>query len=322
MMDSVLYIVVPCYNEEEVLPETAKRLTAKLGSLRAAGVVSPESRIVFVDDGSKDRTWELISGLHAEDPVICGVKLTRNRGHQYALLAGLMTVRTMADAVISMDADLQDDINAVDAMLVKFGEGCDIVYGVRARREKDSLFKRATAEGFYKLMALFGAEVIFNHADYRLMSRRALDHLAEFGEYNLFLRGIVPMIGLRTDTVAYDRGERFAGESKYPLKKMLAFAWEGITSLSASPLRAISVLGSAVFTGCFLAVIVLLLCRISGSSVSGLAIAATALGALGGLQLLATGIVGQYVGKAYLETKHRPRFLVGETLFGGDGEAN
>ena len=246
-MNNTLYIVVPCYNEQEVLPETSKRLKAKLEQLITAGKISEKSRVLFVNDGSKDRTWEIISALHQQSPLFCGVDLTRNRGHQNALLAGLMTAKDKADAVISMDADLQDDVEAVDQMVDKFLEGVDIVYGVRSSRKKDSFFKRTTAEGFYRVMNALGAETVFNHADYRLMSKRALEGLEQFREVNLFLRGIVPMIGYRTDVVEYERGERFAGESKYPLKKMLSFAMEGVTSLSVKPLRMITGLGFLIF---------------------------------------------------------------------------
>ena len=242
-MGDILYIVVPRYNEEEVLPETARRLKEKMEHLIAAGRISEESRVLFVNDGSRDKTWSMIEGLHRADRRFSGVNLTRNRGHQNALLAGLMTAKDRADMVISMDADLQDDIDAVDAMVEQYYAGCDIVYGVRSSREKDTFFKRFTAEGFYRVMNFLGAETVFNHADYRLMSKRALEGLAQFKEVNLFLRGIVPMIGYTTGTVEYERGERFAGESKYPLKKMLSFAMEGITSLSTKPIRYITVLG-------------------------------------------------------------------------------
>ena len=246
-MNEILYIVVPCYNEEEVLPETSKRLKAKLEGLMASGKISRQSKVLFVNDGSKDRTWELIRGLHESDPIFSGVNLSRNRGHQNALLAGLMTAKDRCDMAISMDADLQDDVDAVDAMVDKFHAGCEIVYGVRSARKKDTFFKRFTAEGFYRVMNFLGAETVFNHADYRLMSRRALEGLSQFKEVNLFLRGIVPMIGYNTGTVEYERGERFAGESKYPLKKMLSFAMEGITSLSTKPIRYITALGCLVF---------------------------------------------------------------------------
>ena len=254
MSAHTLYIVVPCYNEEEVLHETASRLKAKMASLMSAGTISRQSRVMFVNDGSRDKTWQMIAELHASDEVFSGVNLTRNRGHQNALLAGLMTAKDHADMVISMDADLQDDINAVDGMIAKYYEGCDIVYGVRSSRKKDTFFKRFTAEGFYKFMAFMGADIVFNHADYRLMSKRALEGFAEYKEVNLFLRGLVPMIGYKTATVEYERGERFAGESKYPLKKMLAFAMEGITSLSTKPLRFISYLGGGI---CFVSLIML-----------------------------------------------------------------
>ena len=315
-----LYIVVPCYNEEEVLPETSRRLREKLETLMAAGKISGESRILFVNDGSKDKTWKIISALHAQCPLFCGVDLTRNRGHQNALLAGLMTAKNRADAVISMDADLQDDVNAVDEMVDKFLEGVDIVYGVRSSRKTDTFFKRFTAEGFYRVMNAMGAETVFNHADYRLMSRRALEGLAEFKEVNLFLRGIVPMIGYRTDTVEYERGERFAGESKYPLKKMLAFAMEGITSLSVKPLRMITGLGFFIFLVSLIMIIYNLVRWVGGNTVTGWASLACSLWALGGLILLSLGVVGEYIGKIYLETKGRPRFLIRQVLEDGHEE--
>jgi len=313
-MNNTLYIVVPCYNEEEVLPETSKRLKAKLEQLIASGKISPLSRIMFVNDGSKDRTWELISQLHKECPLFCGVDLTRNRGHQNALLAGLMTARDRADMVISMDADLQDDIDAVDAMVDKYLEGVDIVYGVRSSRKTDTFFKRTTAEAFYRLMSAMGADTVFNHADYRLMSKRALEGMAQFKEVNLFLRGIVPMIGYRTDTVEYERGERFAGESKYPLKKMLAFALEGITSLSTRPLRMITGLGFVVFAVSIIMIIYNVIRWAVGATVAGWASLSCSVWLIGGLILLALGIVGEYMGKVYLEVKQRPRFLIREVL--------
>lgn len=313
-MNNTLYIVVPCYNEEEVLPETARRLRAKLEQLMAAEKISADSRVLFVNDGSRDRTWELISAFHRDCPLFCGVDLTRNRGHQNALLAGLMTAKDRADAVISMDADLQDDINAVDEMVEKYLEGVDIVYGVRSSRKTDTFFKRTTAEGFYRLMNVLGAETVFNHADYRLMSRRALDGLAQFREVNLFLRGIVPMIGYRTDTVEYERGERFAGESKYPLKKMLAFAMEGITSLSVKPLKMITGLGFFIFLISLLMIFYNLIRWFTGSTVTGWASIACSIWAIGGLILLALGVMGEYIGKIYMESKDRPRFLIREVL--------
>ena len=321
-MDNTLYIVVPCYNEEEVLPETSRRLKNKLKQLADAGKISPKSRVLFVNDGSRDRTWELISQLHENDPIFCGVDLSRNRGHQNALLAGLMTARDRADLVISMDADLQDDVDAVDAMVDKYLEGVDIVYGVRSSRKKDSFFKRTTAEAFYRLMNLMGADTVFNHADYRLMSRRALDGLAQFQEVNLFLRGIVPMIGYRTDTVEYERGERFAGESKYPLKKMMAFALEGVTSLSIKPLRMITALGFLIFLVSLVMIVYNVARWIGGNTITGWASLACSIWLIGGLILLALGVIGEYMGKLYLESKHRPRFLIRQVLEDdGDEEA-
>lgn len=313
-MENTLYIVVPCYNEEDVLPETSRRLRAKLEALMEAGKVSSRSRILFVNDGSRDRTWQIISELHKNCPLFSGVSLTRNRGHQNALLAGLMTAKDRADMVISMDADLQDDVEAVDRMVDKYLEGCDIVYGVRSSRKKDTFFKRFTAEGFYRLMNFFGAEVVFNHADYRLMSRRALEGLSQFREVNLFLRGMVPMIGYRTDTVEYERGERFAGESKYPLKKMLAFAAEGITSLSTRPIRYITSLGITIFLVSIVMLIYILVRHFTGHTVIGWSSVAVSVWAIGGLILLSLGVIGEYIGKIYLETKGRPRFLISEVL--------
>ena len=313
-MSDTLYIVVPCYNEEAVLPETARRLGEKLGELTASGKISDQSRVLFVNDGSGDATWSIIAGLHRADPRFSGVDLSRNRGHQNALLAGLMTARDRADLVISMDADLQDDVDAVDAMVDKYLEGVDIVYGVRSSRKKDSFFKRTTAEAFYRLMNLMGADTVFNHADYRLMSRRALDGLAQFQEVNLFLRGIVPMIGYRTDTVEYERGERFAGESKYPLKKMMAFALEGVTSLSIKPLRMITALGFLIFLVSLIMIVYNVARWIGGNTITGWASLACSIWLIGGLILLALGVIGEYMGKLYLESKHRPRFLIRQVL--------
>ena len=313
-MNNTLYIVVPCYNEEEVLPETSGRLRVKMEALMASGKISPDSRVMFVNDGSKDRTWALISQLHTDCPLFCGVDLSRNRGHQNALLAGLMTAKDRADMVISMDADLQDDIDAVDEMVDKYLEGVDIVYGVRSSRKTDTFFKRFTAEGFYRLMSAMGAESVFNHADYRLMSKRALEGLAQFKEVNLFLRGIIPMIGYRTDTVEYERGERFAGESKYPLKKMLAFALEGITSLSVKPLRLITGLGFLVFVISVIMIIYNIVRWAAGATVPGWASLSCSVWLMGGLILLSVGVVGEYIGKIYMESKERPRFIIREVL--------
>lgn len=296
-MENKLYLVIPCYNEEEVLPETSKRLKEKVTSLITKGKIDEGSRIVFVNDGSKDRTWELISELHKQDPLFSGINLSRNRGHQNALLAGLMTVKDHADMVISMDADLQDDIDAVDEMVEKYLNGVDIVYGVRSSRAKDTFFKKATAEGFYKLMNSMGANTVFNHADYRLMSRRALEGLAQFGEVNLFLRGIVPMIGYTTDVVYYERGERFAGESKYPLGKMLSFAVEGITSLSTKPIRLITGLGFFIFLISIIILIYSLVRHFMGETIVGWTTLMVSVWGIGGLILLSLGVVGEYIGK-------------------------
>ncbi len=315
-----LYLVIPCYNEEEVLPETSKQLRAKMETLMAAGKISKESRIVFVNDGSKDRTWEIIESLHKENPLFQGIKLSRNKGHQNALLAGLMTVKEHCDMAISMDADLQDDIDAIDGMLEKYAEGCDIVYGVRNARDTDTAFKRKTAEGYYKVMGLLGADIVYNHADYRLMSKRALDGLEQFKEVNLFLRGVVPMIGYKSDKVYYARKERFAGESKYPLKKMLAFAWEGLTSLSVKPIRMIMTMGSVIFLVSIAMLIYSVVRHAMGATLVGWTSTVVSIWAIGGLQLLAIGIIGEYIGKVYLETKQRPKFIVEEYLKDEDAE--
>ena len=314
MRGNTLYIVVPCYNEEEVLPETARRLGDKLKSLMNAGRISPRSRVLFVNDGSRDGTWQVISRLHGENPLLCGADLSRNRGHQNALLAGLMAAKDKADMVISMDADLQDDVDAADAMVDKYLAGADIVYGVRSSRKTDTFFKRTTAEAFYRMMDLLGAETVFNHADYRLMSRRALDGLAQFQEVNLFLRGIVPMIGYPTDTVEYERGERFAGQSKYPLKKMLSFALEGVTSLSVRPLRMITGLGFLVFLISLIMIVYNVVRWATGNTVAGWASLACSVWFIGGLILLSLGVIGEYLGKLYLESKGRPRYLIREVL--------
>ena len=315
-----LYIVVPCYNEEEVLPETARRLRGKMSALMEAGKITPGSHVLFVNDGSRDRTWAIIRELHQADPLFSGLDLSRNRGHQNALLAGLMTVRDRCDMAISMDADLQDDIGAVDEMVDKYLDGCDIVYGVRSSRETDTFFKRFTAESFYRLMNLLGANVVFNHADYRLLSRRALEGLSEFKEVNLFLRGIVPMIGYRSDTVEYERGERFAGESKYPLKKMVSFAMEGITSLSTKPIRYITLLGFLIFLVSIAMLIYSVVRWAMGDTIIGWASMICSVWAIGGLILLSLGVIGEYIGKIYLETKGRPRFLIRELLDGAEKE--
>lgn len=306
----VLYITIPCYNEEEVLNETARFLLKKVKELISADKISNKSRIVFIDDGSKDRTWSIIEEIHKKDEIFSGVKLSCNRGHQNALLAGLMTVKDLADVVISMDADLQDDINAIDSMIEKYDEGCDIVYGVRSARTKDTFFKRFTAESFYKVMNVMGANIVFNHADYRLMSKKALEGFAEFKEVNLFLRGIIPMVGYKSDIVMYERGERFAGESKYPLKKMLTFAFEGITSLSTKPIKFITGLGTTILFISIIMIIYYITRYFTGNTVEGWATIVVSIWAFGGIQLMSIGLIGEYVGKIYLESKHRPRFIV------------
>lgn len=305
-----LFCVIPCYNEQEVLPETSKRLKDKFTQLIGEGKISEDSRIVFVNDGSKDNTWKMISELHAQDPLFQGINLSKNMGHQNALLAGLMTAKDMCDVAISMDADLQDDINAIDEMIDKFHEGKDVVYGVRSKRETDTFFKKFTAESFYKLMNSLGANTVYNHADYRLMSRRALLGLAEFGEVNLFLRGIVPMVGYESDVVYYERADRFAGESKYPLKKMLSFAVEGITSLSTKPIKLITGLGFFIFLVSIAVFIYSLVRFFTGHTIPGWTTTVLSVWAIGGLMMISLGVIGEYVGKIYLETKNRPRFII------------
>ncbi len=309
-MEPTVYFVIPCYNEEAVLPETVRRLTEKLQSMRKASLIGENSRMLLVDDGSKDKTWQLISQFHSENPWVEGVKLAHNRGHQNALLCGLMTAMPRCDCAISMDADLQDDIDALDQFVTKFREGCDVVYGVRNKRDTDTWFKRTTAEGFYKVMKLLGVDVVFNHADYRLMSRRALEGLSEYREVNLFLRGIVPLIGYRSDYVYYDRHERFAGESKYPLKKMLSFALDGITSFSVKPLKLISNLGILISLLSILGLVYALISYFAGWAVSGWTAIVCSIWLLGGLQMLCLGVVGGYIGKIYSEVKARPRYRV------------
>ena len=313
-MKNRLYIVVPCYKEEAVLPETSRRLKDKLTALRQAGHIAGDSRVLFVDDGSSDRTWEIIEELHAADETFSGLKLSRNRGHQNALLAGLAHAAEHADVIISMDADLQDDIGAVDKMLEKYREGCEVVYGVRSSREKDTFFKRATAQGFYRFMQMMGVDIVYNHADYRLLSQRAAQALMSFTEVNLFLRGLVPLVGFKSGTVTYERGERFAGESKYPLKKMIAFALDGITSFSIKPIRLILALGVAILIISVLMLIYSLLSKLWGSTVSGWTSLVCSIWALGGIQMISLGVIGEYIGKIYNETKRRPRFIIETVL--------
>ena len=313
--NNTLYIVVPCYKEQEVLPETSRRLKEKVLALRAQGKISDKSRIMFVNDGSSDNTWPIIRQLHEQEPdLFSGVNLSRNRGHQNALLAGLLTAVNYADMIISMDADLQDDINAVDAMVDHYHEGYEVVYGVRSKRDTDTFFKRFTAEGFYKVMKALGVDIVFNHADYRLMSRRAVEGLAQFGEVNLFLRGIVPQIGYKWTTVTYERAERFAGESKYPLKKMLAFAADGITSFSVKPIRMVFSLGVVVFLVSLVMLLYALVAKLTGHTSAGWTSLMGSIWLISGIQLLSLGVVGEYVGKIYKEAKHRPRFIIESVL--------
>jgi len=306
-------IVIPCYNEEEVIPETSRRLRDKLAKLAAAGVISPESRIYLVDNGSHDRTWELIEALCHDHAQFSGIKLARNRGHQNGLLAGLLTAQ--GDALISMDADLQDDVDQVDRMVEEYRKGAHIVYGVRRSRAEDSAFKRLTAHWFYKLMRWLGAEILENHADYRLMSRRAVDALGEFGEVNLFLRGLVPLIGLRSAVVYYDRGSRFAGTSKYPLRRLMGFAIDGLTSFSVVPLRIISLLGLLISAlTVVLAGWVLWVRLFTDVPTPGWASTVIPVYFIGGVQLLCLGVIGEYLGKTYQEVKARPRYTIEKTL--------
>ena len=312
--NNILYIVVPCYNEEEVLEETTKQLKNKLEKLIKKNMVSNKSKVMYVNDGSKDNTWDLIKRISKEEKLFTGITLSRNRGHQNALVAGLLTAKEKADIVISMDADLQDDINAVDEMISKYNEGNDIVYGVRSSRKKDTWFKKTTAEGFYKFMKFMGVDIVFNHADYRLTSKKVLDNFQDYKEVNLFLRGIFPLIGYKSDVVYYERNERFAGESKYPLKKMLNFAWDGITSFSVRPIRLILTSGITILVLSILFTIYCLIAKICGVSICEELFIACALFILSGIQMISLGVIGEYVGKIYNETKARPRFIISENL--------
>ncbi|MBB6714947.1 glycosyltransferase family 2 protein [Clostridium gasigenes] len=313
-----IYLVVPCYNEEEVLCETAKRLELKMKTLIDNKDINEYSRVIFVDDGSKDKTWSIIEELKNNNELFGGIKLSRNRGHQNALLAGLMTVKDECDAVISLDADLQDDINVIDKFIEKFYEGCEVVYGVRSDRKSDTFFKRSTAQGFYKVIKFLGVDIIYNHADYRLMSRKALDSLAEFKEVNLFLRGIVPLVGFKSDIVSYERNERFAGESKYPLKKMISFAFEGITSFSVKPIRLVLVMGIIMFFSSLTALAYFLVTWINGYTVQGWTTVVASIWMLGGVQLLCLGVIGEYVGKIYIEVKSRPKYIIDQFIINSE----
>lgn len=311
----ILYMVVPCYNEEEVLHETAKQLKAKYESLIERKLISEKSRVVFVNDGSKDKTWQIIMQLHDQQPeFFSGINLAHNSGHQNAVLAGLMTVKDICDMAITMDADLQDDINTIDAMVEKYYEGNQVVYGVRSARKTDTFFKRFTAESFYKFMKLMGADVVYNHADFRLMSKRVLQELEKFKEVNLFLRGMVPLIGFQSCNVYYERHERFAGESKYPLKKMLSFAMNGITSFSVKPLKIITRFGFIMILASVIAFIWAFISKFTGHSELGWSSTICSIWLIGGIQILCLGIIGEYIGKIYSEVKHRPRFIVADFL--------
>ena len=307
----ILYIVIPCYNEQDCLPETTRLLDKKFSDLLEKNSISSSSKIIYIDDGSKDKTWKTICSLGNN---IIGLKLAHNRGHQNALLAGLMYAKDHSDVTISMDADLQDDINVIDKMLLEYRNGSEIVYGVRNSRKKDSFFKRFTAQGFYKFMHLLGVDIVYNSADCRLMSKRALNELERYNEVNLFLRGIVPLIGFRYSIVEYERGERFAGESKYPLKKMLNFAWDGITSFSVKPLRIISVLGIVTLVASLLVMLYALIMKVTNNTVSGWTFVICSIWLVGGLQMISIGIIGEYIGKIYAETKKRPRYCIEEIV--------
>jgi len=312
--EKVLYIVVPCYNEEQVLEETTKRLKEKLEKLIEEKIISKNSKVMYVNDGSKDKTWELIKSINENDKLFTGICLSRNRGHQNALLAGLMTAKEYADIIISMDADLQDDINAIDQMINKYYEGNEIVYGVRSARKTDTFFKKTTAEGFYKFMEVLGVDIVYNHADYRLTSKRVLDELEKFEEVNLFLRGMFPLVGFKSDVVYYERNERFAGESKYPLKKMLSFAWEGITSFSVKPITIIKNIGIITLLLSLFLLILFFIINIVKGTLSEWNTLGYSIWIATGINLIALGIVGEYVGKIYSEVKRRPKYIIAENL--------
>ena len=311
-MAPTLYIVIPCYNEEEVLPVTAPQFLQKIDDLSREGKISGESRVLFVDDGSKDKTWQIISDLAASDRRFMGIRQSRNRGHQNAVLAGLMEAKDRCDITISIDCDGQDDLNAMDEMVDAYLDGCEIVYGVRSKRDTDTFFKRFTAEGYYKLLKGMGVDVVFNHADYRLVSARALREFADFREVNLFLRGMFPLVGFKSTSVYYERHERLAGSSHYPLKKMLALAFDGITSLSVKPIRMITLFGMIVSFLSFVAILWIVIAALTGRTVEGWASTTCILCFIGGIQTLFLGVIGEYIGKIYLETKARPRYIISE----------
>ena len=317
-MKPVLYIVIPCYNEEKVLPITAPMFLDKIRELVNAEKISDDSRVLFVNDGSKDSTWSIIQSLSQQDPHYIGICQSRNRGHQNAVLAGLMESKDRCDITISIDCDGQDDINAMNQMVDAYLDGCEVVYGVRSKRDTDTFFKRFTAEGFYKLMNWMGAEVVFNHADYRLVSSRVLREFANFKEVNIFLRGMIPLVGFKSTSVYYERAERIAGESHYPLKKMLALAFDGITSLSVKPIRMITGFGCLVSLLSFVGVIWAVVMSLLGRTVSGWASTICIVCFMGGVQLVCLGVIGEYVGKIYMETKHRPRYIISEKTYDND----
>lgn len=310
----VLYIVIPCYNEEEVLPLTSGQFLTKLEELIQQGLISTASRILFVDDGSKDATWEIITGLAKQEIHFAGIRQSRNRGHQNAVLAGLMEVKDICDITISIDCDGQDDLNAMNDMVKEYAAGSEVVYGVRNRRDTDTFFKRATAQGFYRFLNWMGAEVIYNHADYRLISSRVLGHLAEFKEVNLFLRGLVPLVGFKSSCVYYERHERLAGESHYPLKKMMTLALDGITSLSIKPIRMITGMGLVISLCSFIGVLWSVVVQLMGKAVTGWASMTSIICFIGGIQLICLGVIGEYIGKIYMETKERPRYIISERV--------
>lgn len=312
MKNGILYIIIPCYNEEKVLPITSTMFLDKLMDLISREKISDNSRIMFVNDGSKDSTWEMIQQLSKENEHFVGISQSRNRGHQNAVLAGLMEAKDQCDITISIDCDGQDDINAMDEMIEEYYGGCEIVYGVRSERKKDSFFKKHTAQGFYKFLNWMGAEVVYNHADYRLMSSRVIQEFANFKEVNLFLRGMVPLVGFKSTSVYYEREERIAGESHYPLKKMLGLAFDGITSLSVKPLRMITALGSVVAVISFVGIIWAIVSSFVGNVVSGWSSTICIICFMGGIQLLSVGVLGEYIGKIYMETKARPRYIISE----------
>ena len=310
--DPILYIVIPCYNEQEVLPITAPQFLAKINQLASEGLISGDSRVMFVNDGSKDDTWNIIQQLADQDEHYIGIAQSRNRGHQNAVLAGLMEAKDMCDITISIDCDGQDDINAMDEMVKAYLEGCEIVYGVRSKRDTDTFFKRFTAESFYKLLNSMGAEVVYNHADYRLISSRALQELAKFKEVNIFLRGMVPLVGFKSTSVYYERSERAAGKSHYPLSKMLALAFDGITSLSIKPIKMIIGMGVIVAFISFIGIIWAVVEAILGKTVMGWASTTCIICFLSGVQLISVGVIGEYIGKIYMEVKQRPRYIISE----------